>query len=618
MLRLELMELHADVLIVTVTKVESQAVLRAFQGGTQQKGQPISIGERVYHDLGVVNGARVVMAISEMGAGGLGASQQAVQKGISALRPSAVLLLGTSFGINPQEQAIGDVLVSRQLALYDLQRVGTNTIIPRGDRPHASPRLINYLQSAELGWETAKVHFGLVLSGAKLVDSIDYRSQLQEIEPEALGGEMEGGGLYVACQDAKIDWILVKGICNWADGSKTQDQDARHQKAADNAAAFVLHALLHTPLLFTQSKTPGLVIRRTNPLLLGSATMLLILVLVIRPWNYSTKKLYVPNKTNLSYPEKKIDIPAELISGGKTASAEFTIEIDQDPAIPENPSIKEKLGQKYNLIIRAGSSEIVNKIPSDAKFKLQHHADPKSKKDILSIEVSKGGIVYYQSDIVFVKPFVWEHVEPQFYRVWDRVLQALDDAVHGRRPKIEPFSKRGKPAVKPIAHSKRYLMLVRGISGTSEVEQGILDQSSEILKAILSQNPEIMTDISQFPSFKENPEEFASLLKKRNLEGYGISLRISRLDKKVGFLGDKRKYFGCEVNLQIFAEILERSAIIAGGEGLSLVQEGIGQEVSESHKIAVVNEALKDAIQQAIKRLIVRLKERNGKLKARD
>jgi hypothetical protein len=197
-------------------------------------------------------------------------------------------------------------------------------------------------------------------------------------------------------------------------------------------------------------------------------------------------------------------------------------------------------------------------------------------------------------------------------------LQALDDAVHGRRPKIEPFSKRGKPAVKPIAHSKRYLMLVRGISGTSEVEQGILDQSSEILKAILSQNPEIMTDISQFPSFKENPEEFASLLKKRNLEGYGISLRISRLDKKVGFLGDKRKYFGCEVNLQIFAEILERSAIIAGGEGLSLVQEGIGQEVSESHKIAVVNEALKDAIQQAIKRLIVRLKERNGKLKARD
>jgi hypothetical protein len=72
MLRLELMELHADVLIVTVTKVESQAVLRAFQGGTQQKGQPISLGERVYHDLGVVNGARVVMAISEMGAGGLG------------------------------------------------------------------------------------------------------------------------------------------------------------------------------------------------------------------------------------------------------------------------------------------------------------------------------------------------------------------------------------------------------------------------------------------------------------------------------------------------------------------------------------------------------------------
>ena len=54
---------------------------------------------------------------------------------------------------------------------------------------------------------------------------------------------MEGAGLYVACQDQKVDWMLVKGICDWADGHKAEDKEARQQTAAHNATAFVLHAL---------------------------------------------------------------------------------------------------------------------------------------------------------------------------------------------------------------------------------------------------------------------------------------------------------------------------------------------------------------------------------------
>jgi hypothetical protein len=83
----------------------------------------------------------------------------------------------------------------------------------------------------------------VVLTGEKLVDNIDFRDQLRSFEPEAIGGEMEGAGLYVACQDKKVDWILVKAICDWADGNKAQDKDVRQQTAAQNAAAFVLEAL---------------------------------------------------------------------------------------------------------------------------------------------------------------------------------------------------------------------------------------------------------------------------------------------------------------------------------------------------------------------------------------
>ena len=242
------MKPKADVLIVTVTKVESQTVMKVFQEATGKQPRPERIGDRAYHDLGEVNGARVFMALSEMGAEGLGASQQVVQKGIAALRPSVVILVRMAFGVNKNKQAIGDILVSTQLWLYELQRVGKKKIIPRGSKPDASGWLLNHLKNADLHWEGAKVRFGLVLTGEKLVDNVDYRKQLKKFEPEAIGGEMEGAGLYVTCQDAKVDWILVKAISDWADGNKGgPNKDAHQAIASQNSAGFVLHAFQYAP-----------------------------------------------------------------------------------------------------------------------------------------------------------------------------------------------------------------------------------------------------------------------------------------------------------------------------------------------------------------------------------
>ncbi|HEY0601936.1 MAG TPA: tetratricopeptide repeat protein [Herpetosiphonaceae bacterium] len=257
------MNAKADLLIITVTDVESQAVIDVFQKATGQAPTPKPIGDRLYLDLGEINGARVFMALSGMGTGGIGGSQEGVRKGIEALAPSAVIMVGIAFGINEQKQAIGDVLVSERLMLYDLQRVGTNKdgtfqIIDRGDRTPASPWLIDRLKMAQLFWNEAQVRFGLILSGDKLVDHIDFRWQLVTFEQEAIGGEMEGAGLYVACQNSRVDWILVKAICDWGDGHKAQDKDARQQLAAHNAAAFVLHALQQAPLKRDREPQPRL------------------------------------------------------------------------------------------------------------------------------------------------------------------------------------------------------------------------------------------------------------------------------------------------------------------------------------------------------------------------
>src|SRR6185369_2426364 len=101
------MPLQADILLITVTDIESRAVMKAFREATGKSPQLEAIGDRDYHDLGELNGTRVFMALSEMGASGLGGSQESVRKGIEALLPSAVIMVGIAFGVNQQKQAIG-------------------------------------------------------------------------------------------------------------------------------------------------------------------------------------------------------------------------------------------------------------------------------------------------------------------------------------------------------------------------------------------------------------------------------------------------------------------------------------------------------------------------------
>lgn len=244
------MSRQADVLLVTVTKAESKAVMEVFREATGSEPQPVAVNGYTYHDLGAVNGAQVFLATSRMGSGGVGGSQESVRKAIEALRPSAVIMVGIAFGVDEQKQAIGDVLVSDQLWLYELARVGKDEIVLRGDKPPASAWLSGRFHDADLYWDESngKVRLGSVLSGEKLVDNLDYRNQLKQAAPEAVGGEMEGAGLYVACQNAKVDWILVKAICDWADGNKGKDKDRRQQLAAHNAARFVLKALELAPM----------------------------------------------------------------------------------------------------------------------------------------------------------------------------------------------------------------------------------------------------------------------------------------------------------------------------------------------------------------------------------
>jgi len=255
-----------DLLLVTATEVEMQAVLNVFLPQNSTFMQRFT-DDNTYFDLGVISGARTFLVQSEMGAGGPAGATLVVHEGIKALSPSAVIMVGIAFGLIPEKQRLGDILVSRQLAGYELQKIeqgpgGTEIIRPRGDRVQASPRLLSRLRAGIFDWKGPKVHFGLMLSGDKLANHKNFRNKLLAIEPEAVGGEMEGTGVYAAAYRNKVDWILVKAICDWADGHK---DDAYQQQAAENATRFILHVLQQGGLAKNDPSTPPSQTASTRP-----------------------------------------------------------------------------------------------------------------------------------------------------------------------------------------------------------------------------------------------------------------------------------------------------------------------------------------------------------------
>ena len=237
--------LDVDIVLITFNQYELEQTLRCFcpeAPAVQMEGH-----NRVYYQLGKHGGQNLVLMHSRQATI---EAMKSAEIAIEFFHPNAVIALGIAFGINSEKQQIGEVLISESITTYELARInkdGRST--PRGPRPPASKHLRDWFHqldaylSKEKSAEYAKRHFGSMFSGDKLIDNKDYRDQLLSIDLDAIGGEMEGTGIYYACEASKTDWIIVKAICDFADGNKGKNKDANQKIAAENAARLVKAAL---------------------------------------------------------------------------------------------------------------------------------------------------------------------------------------------------------------------------------------------------------------------------------------------------------------------------------------------------------------------------------------
>jgi len=143
------------------------------------------------------------------------------------------------------EQKKGDVLISQQIIPYDVQRFGKK-IIFRGERLSSSLTLKDRFRNIE-GWhyslpngKLAKLHFGNLISSERLIDNKKLVKRIKNEFPDAIGGEMEGAGFSASSEVSDIQWILIKGICDWAYKKKND-----YQKIAANASISIIEHIFN-------------------------------------------------------------------------------------------------------------------------------------------------------------------------------------------------------------------------------------------------------------------------------------------------------------------------------------------------------------------------------------
>ena len=259
---------HTRTLIMVATAEEHRAVLAATAAVTGQQPESATLGNQVVWQLGTISATKLMLVQVEPGAVGPGSAAISAASLLSKLNPDFFIVVGIGYGLRPEGQEFGDILVCTQLRAIDHRKVaelpdappgavprsgaeaaallrdspppsGEPSVQVRGDSVIPSVAMLSRLRAVTQSWTgPPAVHFGPMLSASMLVSSRSERDRLAAQHPDAIGGEMEGAGVYAAAAHAKVDWIVVKAISDFGFG-KT---DAFHERAARNAASFVIRA----------------------------------------------------------------------------------------------------------------------------------------------------------------------------------------------------------------------------------------------------------------------------------------------------------------------------------------------------------------------------------------
>ena len=244
---------NIKIIIMTATDIEREAVFNYLKPLPGCEALKVDTTTKQTYTIGVFGEYPVIHVQTNMGSTSPDGSALTTKDVLDNWKPKAFIMPGIAFGKDSNKQKIGDVLISEFIVEYDSSKIKEGIEMPRGSIVRSGLTLFERFKNC-IGWEhelkdgvKAQKIKGKLLSGSKLVDDKEFKRHLFELFPEAIGGEMEGSGVYAASFHENFnEWILVKGICDWAENKESEDKD-KNQKVAVEAAVSLCHYVLSNP-----------------------------------------------------------------------------------------------------------------------------------------------------------------------------------------------------------------------------------------------------------------------------------------------------------------------------------------------------------------------------------
>jgi nucleoside phosphorylase len=246
-----------DFVIITPLEEEREAMLAHL--GSPKRLPPSNDDIRVYYPATVpvtftdnTTNEYKVAVTDLLGMGRIEAAN-AVGDAVRRWRPKYVLLVGIAGGLAKAGVNVGDVLISEQIADFELQKLTEEKTEIRWSVHRASPALLaaaKQLRSAD--WQPCvreprpqagkpQRHSGPICTGDKVIAN-SLLNQYRDIWTKLIGVEMEAGGVASAAFQAASapGFFMVRGVSDLADPEKDKAQtESWRAYACDVAAAYV-------------------------------------------------------------------------------------------------------------------------------------------------------------------------------------------------------------------------------------------------------------------------------------------------------------------------------------------------------------------------------------------
>lgn len=228
---------NVKIMIITANEIERDTLFAFFAKNTRYCIKKIGRGNLIFSFIKIGSNDVVHIEPTSTGSYTKGGTGRIIKKAIKIAKPNIVISAGVAFGLRPNKDTLGDVLIGRQHFSYDKgAKISEGKInIKRLHIEEPDEYMLCRIQ-ATIPTEKPicgrfqnmfNVILGNMLTGEFVIDFEQFKNMiLSPFESfGVVGGEMEAYGLFEEIKNQnKVHCILIKGICDWGSGKNTIDK----------------------------------------------------------------------------------------------------------------------------------------------------------------------------------------------------------------------------------------------------------------------------------------------------------------------------------------------------------------------------------------------------------